>query len=272
MSKYKGYLKGCSALLFSAAISAPAVAIEGVTGDEVVKNCYYKYAGEDQRSHLVITLQDESGKPVVNEFNRYWKNYDGEKDVVDKVILFTTSPPQNKGLSFMRIGYTTKSGKAADQLIYLPDLRKVRPISRRDPENKDWGINDEDLRIRDLDEDTHVFKEIVTVDGSDFYVVESTPKNDPVFSKRVTHFSKADSWAGCLQRQIDFYDKTGELAKQQFIDWDQLGKAWVWNKVHIKSTQNNASITYEMQDVEVNVGIKDGLFSKRGMKRGEPRR
>ena len=266
MNHKTGLMRGCVALL-PLLIAVPVVAAE-MSADEVISQCYYKFAGNDQRSHMTIVLKDKGGKPNKSEYLRLWKDYGGKGGVVDKVLLITEAPPHNKDLAFMRWGYSGESQKATEQWIYLPDLRKVRRLSPRDPETKDWVIKDDDLRLRERHEDDHRFKGVKTVDGKAYYVVEFVPKNDPVYSKRVSWFSKTRNMGDCVQRQVDFYDQRGDLTKQQFIDWKQIGKAWAWHKVAIESATSDAYIHYDIQNIEVNVGLGDAVFSDRTMKRG----
>jgi len=127
---------------------------------EIVSHCYYKYAGDDQRSRLTITFSNHNGNVGKTEYRRMWTQSDGKGGVLDKVILFTESPTASRGVNFMRWGYPAKSGKPADQWVYLPEMHMMRRISQRDPNNMDWGYTDEDLRIRDLDEDDHRLKQI----------------------------------------------------------------------------------------------------------------
>lgn len=86
----------------------------------------------------------------------------------------------------MRWGYTVKTGKLADQWVYLPELNMVRRISQRDTNNMDWGFTDKDLCIRDLEEDEHRLNAIVLQEGEDFYEVESIPRTEPASAKPPT--------------------------------------------------------------------------------------
>jgi hypothetical protein len=170
----------------------------------------------------------------------------------------------------MRWGYSTTSGKPADQWVYLPEMHMVRRVSQRDPANTDWGYGDEDLRIRDLDEDDHRLKQIERIDGREYYVVESVPRNGSAYGKRITHFNKADNWEDCAPRQVDYYDKDGELLKQEFITWQRINTAWVWDTAVMYNVRTKVTATYQMLKTEVNVGLDDRLFSERHLRRGYP--
>ncbi len=243
---------------------------EGVlSGEEIVNKCYYKYAGKDQRSHMSITVQAPGGKPATSTYTRLWKDYDGEDELVDKVVLFTETPPHNKDLAFMRWGYSAVSDKNPDMWIYLPDMQKVRRLSQRNPTDQEWVIRDEDLRLREPIEDEHRYLGTEAVDGHEYHLVEFTPKKeDPAYSKRVSWFSKSDNWDECVERRVDYYNKDGEMVKQRMVEWKQIGDAWTWDKVSIISTINDASIIYDMDKVEVNVGLDDNIFTQATMRRG----
>src|SRR3569833_1126549 len=91
-------------------------------------------------------LADTGGKRSTSEYRRLWKTYHVRNGAVEKVTLFTESPAETRGGNFMRWAYTTSSGKATDQCVYLPETHMVRRVSQRDPNNMDWGHTDEDLR------------------------------------------------------------------------------------------------------------------------------
>lgn len=248
--------------------SASGASAASLSVDEIVEQCYYKYAGDDQRSLMQITLKAAGGKPQISEYTRLWKNFGGRDGVVDKVLLFTDTPLKDKGLAFMRWGHTGASGQATQQWIYLPDLRKVRRITPRDPETKEWIIKDEDLRLREPHEDRHTLIGEQSVDGKTYYVVEFKPNDDPVYSKRTFWFNKGAAINQCSLHKVDFYDKQGNPAKQQLIEWRREGKAWIWDKVAIEDSNSDAYIHYDMKKVEINVGLDDALFTQRSMQKG----
>lgn len=240
-----------------------------LSGEEIVNKCYYKYAGNDQRSQMSITVKAPNGKPMTSTYTRLWKDYDGEDNLVDKVVLFTESPAHNKGLAFMRWGYTAASEKNPDMWIYLPDMQKVRRLSQRNPSDQEWVIRDEDLRLRDPIEDSQRYLGQDKIDGEDYHLIEFTPrKEDPAYSKRVSWFAPTDNWDNCVEHRVDYYDKNGDMVKQRLVEWKKIDKAWTWDKVSINSTINDATIIYDMENVEVNVGLDDKLFSSPSMKRG----
>ncbi|MBL1259787.1 MAG: outer membrane lipoprotein-sorting protein [Thiotrichaceae bacterium] len=252
---------------FVIAAEAPGRVTQALSGAEIVEHCYYKNGGEDQRSRLLVTNTLTNGRKVFSEYIRLWKSYGGQDGIVDKVVLYTASA-HNKGLAFMRWGYTNGSDRLADQWVYLPEMRIVKRISKRSPEEMDWGFSDDDLRVRDIDEDEYRFVEERTVEGKAFYIVESIPKHDPVYGKRISWFSKGKDWEHCLESRVDYFDKEMKMVKKQLITWRKIKGAWVWETGIVKNFRTDSTIVYDARDIEVNVGLKGREFSTRALARG----
>jgi hypothetical protein len=268
MNANSGFLRRYTLIFLVMGLLPLLATAQEPSAEEIVKNCYYKYAGDDQRSGLIAIVRDAKGNEKNYDFIRLWKDYGGKDGLIDKVIIYTLTPIVNKDIAFMRWGYTPQSGKEADQWVYLPETRMIRRIARRDPENGDWGLNDDELRIRKLDEDNHSYLGVQVFEGKQFYVVESRPKSDRVYSKRIAWYSKTGNWDTCAEGRLDFFDKKDELVKTQYTTWDQVNGAWIWRTVVVKNVQTNTTVIYKMKDVEVNVGLEDSDFTQRALKRG----
>ncbi len=253
-----------SVALFLMAGAVAAKAAEP-SATEIVQHCYYKYAGDDQRSRLRITLNDPAGKKISTQFTRLWKDYKGQDGLVDKTILYMTYPPDSRGLNFMRWSYISE-GKVPDQWVYLPETRMARRISQRDPENMDWGYTDEDLRIRALDEDVHRYLGATSQENQQYYLVESTPKGNSSYSRRVSWFSKTPDWEDCVESRVDYYNKQGTLIKKQTVRWQKIKNAWLWKTAVAQNMLSNATVVYDMEQVEINVGLKDDDFNQRTLR------
>ena len=74
-----------------------------LTGEEIVKRCGLKYAGDDQRSKFEVLLRDQQGNEKRSVYLRYWKDYKGENNIEDKMLLFTEYPPDAQGAAFMHL-------------------------------------------------------------------------------------------------------------------------------------------------------------------------
>jgi len=248
-----------------------AAADDGLQGRDLVASCAVKNAGDDQRSRLTVILQNSrQGTEKRSVYRRYWKSYAGEGGVFDKMLLFTEYPPDAVGSSFMRVSYVSEAEKTADQWIYLPLLKKIRRVAIRDP--SDSFLNSDltyaDVGQRPPEADNHQFLGVKTVQGMDFMQVESIPVGSSIYGKRVQWFLKGENWDTCVSARIDYYAKDGVLSKIQFNKWQQIDGAWVWDRVLVRNVITGNVSIFVVGDVDVNIGLKDELFSARTLRMG----
>ncbi len=268
------YLQGLLILVTGACAGGGALAAgpeSELTGVEVYQRCAEQYAGEDQQGLFTVSLRDREGRIRRSEYMRFWKDYGGEDGVADKMLLFTVYPPDARGAAFMRIAYTPSTSRPVDQWIYLPLLKKIRRVTIRDPGDSflNSNLTYADVSPRRIDEDDHRYLGVSTVEDIDFHVVESVPReSNPLYGKRVFWFVKTDNWDECVTARIDYYDTAGELIKDQFIKWQRVGDAWVWERVLVRSRRSESASIFQLSDVRVNVGLEDELFSARSLQRG----
>jgi len=186
-------------------------------------------------------------------------------------VLYTEFPPDARGTGFLRWAFTPEAEKNADQWIYLPVLRKTRRVSIRDPGDSFLGsdLTYADISGRSIDQDKHKLLTVDKKNGKEFYVVESTPKeSSPLYSKRVSWFSKEDDLDSCVKVGIVYYDSRGDELKKQSLSWQKIGGAWLWKKVEVKNVQTRHSSLFEVEKAEVNVGLRDNVFTERALKKG----
>ncbi len=261
----------CVVVVLASVYAVGLRAEELPSGHEIVSHCEYKNPGPDQTSVLSIILIDKDGNQRKNVYKRLWKFYQGKGGVFDKMVLFTQFPPDAKGTGFMRWGYVASSGKSADQWLYLPQLRKIRRVSVRDPGDSFLGsdLSYGDIDERSVDADEHQLLKIDNVAGREFYQVESVPKeSDALYSKRVSWYLKADDWEKCVRAKTDYYDRQGLLLKVANLKWQQVDGAWVWDKVLVENVQTRHRSMFGVTDVSVDVGLKDRQFTERALKKG----
>lgn len=261
----------CSTLVFTGKLSAEEGA--SIEGKDVVAKCTMKQAGQDQRSRLAVILQNpQLGVERRSLYRRYWKSYDGKDGVVDKMLLFTEFPPDAVGAAFMRVVYDEASGKKVDQWIYLPLLKKIRRVTIRNP--KDSFLNSDlayaDVERRSLDLDEHKFDGVQEIQGIEFYKVVSTPREkDPMYGRREQWFLKGKSWDDCISSRIDYFSVDGGvLEKSQFLKWQVVDGAWVWDRVLVRNALTGSVSIFVVSDVEVNIGLDDSLFTARTLRTG----
>lgn len=253
----------------------PAVQAENpapaLTGDEIVKQCRYKYQGDDQRSTFTIVLIDKDKNQKKHVYLRLWKDFKGKDNILNKMLLFTTYPPDAKGVAFMRWAYVPGVGKNADQWVYLPELRTIRRVSIRDPGDSFLGtdLTHADITPRLFDQDEHRFLGIDRVRNLEFYVVENIPKEkDPLYSKRIEWYVKTPTWDDCARVKIEYYDRKGNVLKEQYTKWQRVKGAWMWDTLVVRNVQTQHTSVFKIRDVQVNTGLPADIFNERTLRLG----
>ena len=251
--------------------AVPADNQQALSGTQIFQHCGYKYPGEDQRSKFTVILRDRQGNIKKSVYLRYWKDFKGRGGIADKMLLFTVFPPDAKGAAFMRVAYPRDRNKNIDQWIYLPVLRKIRRVSIRDPGDNflNSNLTYADVSQRALEDDRHKMLGVKKVGGLEFYLVESTPKEKrPLYSKRVFWFLKTKDLNDCVNTRIEYYDPKGALSKEQFIKWQKVDDAWVWDRVLVRSRRTMTASVFQISDVKINTGLPDNIFTARMLQRG----
>ena len=238
------------------------ITAQELTGREIVKKVYEQPTGNDQVADLTMTLTNKSGKQRVRIIKQFTKDMGN----VEKSIMFFQSPADVKNTSFMSWSYD--SDKNDDQWIYLPALKKTKRISSDSKSDYFMGsdFTYDDLGDRKLEADTHTLLRSETIDGVDYYVVESVSKDeDYMYTKTMTWIRK-DNFVGLKK---EFYDEDEDLLKILSIKkFKEISGILVIINSEMKNIQKDHSTTMELKNVQVNTGISDSKFTERMMMRG----
>lgn len=257
-------------LMMSCLLMSPLAIAESLTANTVVANCEYKSPGKDQRSMMEVTLINSAKAEKKNVYRRLWRAAENDGDMVDKMVLYTVSPLDAAGTGFLRWGYKASSGKAPDQWLYLPAMKKLRRVSVRDPGDSFLGS---DLSYGDIDDrpvtaDRHEFVGEFLSDPK-YYVIDSAPLDEPkLYSYKRSWYEKAESLERCVRVKTEYYDKAGDLLKTQRLSWQSVAGSWAWDVVSVDNVQTNHSSVFRVYDVEFDVGLSERLFEDRALKRG----
>ena len=250
-----------TALLYSgAALAAPGA-------EDIVRQCGNKIPGQDLKTRLTIELINKAGDTKRQEFVRHWKNSNGQDDIMSKTLLVTTYPPDSKGVAFLRWTYSPGVHKHDAQWLYLPKTKTLRKIPIQDLNNNflNSDLTYGDMAPRAVDDDTHTLVD----EDADFYIVESRPREkDTLYSKKRVWYKKGRNGDECVKSRVEYYDLNGALLKTQAIQWENINGAWIWREMQVKNVQNGHATRFTIDDVQLNIGLKDNLFTTRTLKRG----
>jgi hypothetical protein len=115
-------------LISAIGIFVPAGALasdEADKGSQFIAESNKVYGGKDQQSKLTFIIKESEGEERKLIMRRAWKNYNGEKGIDSKVIIFQEYPPETNGSSFMGWFYRPSSGKKNEAWLYIPLLKKI---------------------------------------------------------------------------------------------------------------------------------------------------
>jgi outer membrane lipoprotein-sorting protein len=127
----------------------------------------------------------------------------------------------------------------------------------------------DDLGERHPSEDRHKILREERLQGESCYVIESVPVNgDDPYSKTLSWIAK-DKWVGLSKKYVD---EDGNVYKTLEIDeYKKIDGYWVITDMTMRDLERDHSTRLKMENVRFDIGLEDGFFSERQMKRG-PRR
>ncbi|VAW22331.1 FIG00935715: hypothetical protein [hydrothermal vent metagenome] len=250
------------AIIFAGGFSAQLFAQE-MTARDIIEKVYNRPDGDDMTSNLTMILINKSGSERVREIKQFTKDF-GD---MEKSIMFFVSPADVKNTSFMNWAYDDAS-KSDDQWIYLPAIKKTKRISSDSKSDYFMGsdFTYDDLGDRKVDDDKHTILREETIDGVDYWVIQSTPKDGGyMYSKTIT-WIREDNFIGFKK---EFYDEDGELLKiLKILKFEKISGFDVVTNSEMENTQKNHKTKMVLSNVRINTGIPASKFSERMMMRG----
>jgi len=209
-----------------------------------------------------MTLTNSRGEQRIRTLSQFIKD-DG---TTEKKIMFFVTPADVKNTSFMNWSYS--DGRADDQWIYLPALKRTKRISSDGKSDYFMGsdFTYDDLGDRHPDMDNHKLLREETLEGKGCFVIESTPRDgDYMYSRTVTWVMK-DNFLG-LKRE--FYDDSNALLKILSIQkFEKVDGFWTILETKMHNVQKDHTTVIKFTEVQKNKGIPDSRFTERSMTLG----
>jgi len=216
--------------------------LKAQTGAEIAWKVYNRESPKDGESDMTMTLINSKGKERVRYLHQFLKDY-GD---VEKKVMYFKAPADVKNTSFLNYSYD--DDRDDDQWLYLPALKKVKRISGGSKDDYFMGsdFTYEDMEKRSPKKDVHKLLKSETLEGEQCYVIESVPKEEGQYSKRVAWVIK-DKW---IPLKIEFYDEDEEL----FQD--------------MRNVQRSHKTVIKLSNIELEKGLGDEKFTQRAMMKG----
>lgn len=231
------------------------------TGREIADKVYNRSVPANGESDMKMTLINAKGKERQRFLHQYFKDY-GD---IEKSTMFFKSPADVKNTSFMNYSYD--DDRDDDQWLYLPALKKVKRISGGSKDDYFMGsdFTYEDMEKRNPNKDAHKLLKTETLEGETCYVVESTPKEEGQYSKRVAWVIK-DKW---IPLKIEFYDEDEDLLKVLSITkYEELQGYWIITTQLMENVQREHKTVIGLTNIKIENGIGDAYFTQRAMAKG----
>lgn len=205
-----------------------------------------------------ITLEIKKKKSKILSFRSIMKD-NGKKQ-----MMWFTSPPADKGISFLK---TELDNNSTDMRMWLPAFKKIRRISSKKKGDSFMGsdLSYEDLYTRKINDYTFKLLKEQKLEDEICYVLESIPnkilKSD--YSKHITWISKND----LIPIKEESFDKKGVVNKEKQFSYIKLNDYWIADKIVVKDTKNGFSTNVTIENIEINSNVKDNIFQEKNLKR-----
>lgn len=233
--------------------------------EEIMKKSYlaYYYPGEDGVSKVEMKLIDKRGKERIRKFSMLRKDY--EEGGQQKYFIYFIEPNDIRRMTFMVWKHVDKDD---DRWIYIPSLDLVRRIAAKDKNSSFVGsdFSYEDISGRHWLEDTHEILREDVLDGSDVYVIKSTP-----IKEKSSKFQYKLSWIDktrFLPLREEFYNKKEELVKiftaDEIMEID--GELIVTKRTMVDRKKEHTTVV-TLNEIMLNIGIEDNIFTERFLRR-----
>jgi hypothetical protein len=229
----------------------------------------FHYLGTDMRARIKMELVTRGGSKRTRVMTML--RLDEEENGNQKYFIYFHKPGDVRGLTFMVWKYPQKED---DRWIFVPAVDLIRRISADDKRSSFVGsdFTYEDISGRDPSSDTHRLVREEKLGERESYVVQSVPRETAEYKKRLTWVDKETS----LPLKEEYYDAQGELFRVFTTDRIEgiraqaggktvsLPTVMVRRMTNVK-TGHRTEVTFE--SVTYNLGLKDGDFSERRMRR-----
>lgn len=255
--------KGLLLVLFSIALPMSASADE--KGDAIAKKYFARKKADDTKANATMTLVAKNGSQKVRQLEVNYKEGTKGKNAY---IVFA-SPADIAGTKFLTL---SNRGGDSDQRLYLPGLKKTRKISSS---GKDGEFVNSDLYFYDLEEryfedNTYTFMADnetladAAFAGMKFSKVTMVPKaaNAP--------YGKVYAWVNMSNNfiyQMQCFDKKdGAMLKTiKFTKVETIKGVLVPTNMVVVNHKKGTKTVLTMKDVQVNIGLKDDVFSVKNL-------
>ena len=192
------------------------------------------------------------------EYTEKRKNYGGKDDILYKSAVRYTAPPNIQRKSFLIWNYKDRERALWYYLLGMSAAQRTTNIELlRSLAETDFNLAD----YYDINpgEEKHELLRSESWEDTKCYVVESVPIKKPLpYGKRIIWIDQRN----LIPLKIEYYDKKGVLWKLLTITWQNRDGVWFWKKAVVENVQNDNKTFIAIEDVKLNIGLKDRDFTR----------
>jgi hypothetical protein len=222
---------------------------------------------DDETADVEIRSMGAQGDARSTTLRLYWKNQRGEDGLLGLTLLVTQAPLNRKGESFL-LRQAERAGES-QAWLYLPDLRQALRITivgqdiQRPKRNADMLLGFEQLGARLLGKAARSVAGREPLDGVEYLMVDERVGGDPEALRRF--WVSPVNWTIA---KIEYRGPGGRIEQTQSIEWQLVGRAWVWKRVEVRAMDPPGHTVVDLRNVTVNTGLSDRVFTVNTMKSG----
>jgi outer membrane lipoprotein-sorting protein len=263
----------------AADLSVEELAIEELSAEElspeqIVQRFDRRYDGDTAIAEYTMVLIDSRERQRTRNLRIYSKEYGDDK----KILSLFQTPADIRGTAYLNFDWDDTE-LDDDSWLYLPSIQRVKRLASSDKSDSFLGS---DFTYADINGfeiqwyDYRLVNESELVDGQECWVIEATPK--PQYKDRAedeTGYSKLQMWIrkdNFVQQRAQVWELRGNRIKFfSSSDIEQIDGIWTSNRLQVRTTRNGRlqhTSVLQLNDVQYNVEIDDGLFTTESMQRG----
>lgn len=254
------------ALILAAAV-AGAQQPDG-EAEKILRKADRDHRSRDERGVVEMVLIEGDQKQL-RSMEILGKTGEGDDDL--NMVRFL-APPTVRGTAVLTVEAT---GRADDQWLYLPALRKTKRIASTQRTQRFAGTDFtyEDLRSENFAAWTYrklPDAQVTVEEGQgavDCFVIEATPRDaaETGYSKRVLYVDKARH----LIVKVEFFDAQQRHHKTLTTrGWEQVQGLWRARQSMMEDHQRRTRTVWRFTERAINPGLPDGTFTEANLERG----
>ncbi len=222
----------------------------------------FYYPGKDFRAQVNMKLTNKGGDVRERQLTMLRGN-SGAPGGDQRYLILFHKPQDVRRTSFLVWKYPEKDD---DRWLFLPAVDLVKRIAASDRRSSFVGsdFTYEDISGRDLSADSRRLLRRESLDGVDCFVIESTPKGEAEFARRLSWIDSGTF----LPRKEEYYDRHDRLFKLFSSEEIQVVKGHpTMLRRSMRDVSSGHSTVVEMTGVDYDLGIEDDVFTERYLRR-----